>query len=398
MPRAILAVSMALLGAVVAGCGGDGDGSRFPSSPDASATATAGSDAGTPGAGSVVVSPGLPELATKNTTRVASADTATLAAGVALAVHPSATAETRPAGVTLVEAANWRAALSAAQLAGPRVRAPVLFAAGDELPQVTRTALARLRPVGIAGLGGTQVIRVAGAARAAGLGETEIGAAEPAALALAIDALLARVAGGAGDSVLVAPLDQPALAMPAAAWAAKSGDPVLWAGRDELPRETVTAIRRRDRPRITVLGSEEGIGPRVMQRLERLGDAERVGGTDPVASAIAFARHRRGEVGWGVVDPGHGLVVASPDRPADAAAAAPLSAAGSYGPLLLSTGDDVPAALREYLLDIRPGYESDPVRGVYNHAWLIGDATTISFNAQSRIDSLLEIQRVDSEP
>ena len=391
----------AVICAVAGGCGGDeraGDALPGGATP-ARATSTPAVAAPGPSAPQpATVSPGLPELATKNTTRVASADAATIAAGVALAVHPSATAATRPAAVTLVDPTDWAEAISAAQLAGEGVHAPVLFSAGDELPAVTRGAMARLRPRGIELLGGAQVVRVGTAAGAGGLRETRVEAAGPAATAREIDALHARATGRVSDSVVVAPLDEPAWAMPAAGWAAKSGNPVLWAGRDELPADTVAAIRGRDSPRIAVLGPETAIGARVMARLERLGDAERIAGRDPISGAIAFARHRRGGFGWGVDDPGHGLVMASAARPADAAAAAPLSAAGSYGPLLLLTGDGVPAALRAYLLDIRPGYESDPVRGVYNHAWLIGDAKTISVTAQSRIDSLLEIQRVDSEP
>jgi hypothetical protein len=98
-----------------------------------------------------------------------------------------------------------------------------------------------------------------------------------------------------------------------------------------------------------------------------------------------------GRFGWGVVDPGHGLVFANASRPLDAAAAAPLSATGTYGPLLLVEGDRLPRELVQYLLDIQPGYERDPVRGVYNHGWLIGDEDAISVADQSRIDSLLEI-------
>ena len=52
--------------------------------------------------------------------------------------------------------------------------------------------------------------------------------------------------------------------------------------------------------------------------------------------------------------------------------------------------------MQEYLLDIQPGYEKDPVRGVYNHGWLMGDETAISADVQSRIDALLEIQPVES--
>jgi hypothetical protein len=115
-----------------------------------------------------------------------------------------------------------------------------------------------------------------------------------------------------------------------------------------------------------------------------------------VANAVAFARFVDGNFGWGVVDPGHGLVFASADRPLDAAAAAPLSAAGTYGPLLLTSGDRLPVGLVQYLLDVQPGYAKDPVRGVYNHGWVMGDEGAISAADQARIDSLLEIVPVSS--
>ena len=54
-----------------------------------------------------------------------------------------------------------------------------------------------------------------------------------------------------------------------------------------------------------------------------------------------------------------------------------------------------PPPLQDYLLDIQPGYDDDPVRGVYNHGWMIGDEGAISVDVQARIDSLLEIQPVD---
>ena len=70
---------------------------------------------------------------------------------------------------------------------------------------------------------------------------------------------------------------------------------------------------------------------------------------------------------------------------------------GTYGPLLLVTeAQALPQALQDYLLDIQPGYDKDPVRGVYNHGWLMGDEAAISADVQSRIDTLLEIQPVDT--
>ena len=37
------------------------------------------------------------------------------------------------------------------------------------------------------------------------------------------------------------------------------------------------------------------------------------------------------------------------------------------------------------------------MRGVYNHAWLMGDDAAISVDAQSRIDALLEIVPVSEK-
>ncbi|HEX6390397.1 MAG TPA: hypothetical protein VFZ89_13135, partial [Solirubrobacteraceae bacterium] len=109
-------------------------------------------------------------------------------------------------------------------------------------------------------------------------------------------------------------------------------------------------------------------------------------------NAIEFARYRDGTFGWGVANPGHGMVFMRTGRPLYAAAAAPLSGAGSYGPLfLLDDGSRLPAALQSQLLDTQPAYRTDPVAGVYNHGWIIGKTDTISVTAQARIDALLEI-------
>ena len=50
--------------------------------------------------------------------------------------------------------------------------------------------------------------------------------------------------------------------------------------------------------------------------------------------------------------------------------------------------------MAEYLLDVRPGYSSDPVRGVYNHGWIVGDPRAVGVAAQATIDGLLEIAPV----
>src|SRR5262249_14349599 len=59
--------------------------------------------------------------------------------------------------------------------------------------------------------------------------------------------------------------------------------------------------------------------------------------------------------------------------------------------LLTNDPAQLPRPLGQYLLDVQPGYERDPVRGVYNHGWLIGDDEAISAAQQAEIDALLEI-------
>jgi predicted small lipoprotein YifL len=340
---------------------------------------------------------GFPGFATKNTTRVGGADALADAPAVARAVYPGTIKEARPQAVTLVDGDDWRAAISAAQLMARPLRAPVLLSDGSDLPDATAAALEDLDPLGAPKAGDAQLIRIGDTAAApSGLESTDVSGTDPAALAAAVDRVQTSAAGKPSSAVLVAPSDRPAFAMPAAAYAAKSGVPVLWASKDALPAPTRTAIKAHKKPAIYVLGPADAISEKVVGELKDLGDVQRIEGADPVTNAIAFARFADGRFGWNVVDPGHGLVFASSERPADAAAGAALSASGTYGPLLLVTdAGSLPQPLAEYLLDIQPGYDKDPVRGVYNHGWLLGDDGAISVGVQARIDALLEIQPVD---
>ena len=391
--RGGLAVLLLLL--AVSGCGGGGNGGggdRGNTQPVLGAT-------GDEDQGSTAQALGFPIFATKNTTRVAGADSIANAAGVARAVYPARTEESSPKAVVIVDQADWRSAISAAQLMARPLRAPILLSDGGKMPAASEEALEELAPSGADQLDGAQVIRIGeAAAKPDSRRFKDVPGASSASLAEAIDKLQAQVAGDPSSAVLVAPADSPEFAMPAAGWAARSGDPVLWTLKDSLPAETRRAIRAHPRAPIYVLGPEEAISANVVRELGKLGRTKRISGPDAVQNAIAFARFSDGRFGWNVVDPGHGLVFANSARTADAAAGAALSGSGQYGPLLVvSEAGALPEPLQEYLLDIQPGYDKDPVRGVYNHGWLMGDESAISGDVQSRIDALLEIQPVDTE-
>jgi hypothetical protein len=388
--RARTLAGLLLATLLLAACGGGGGARSTTPTPAAGAASTQATDPDAAGGGA-----GFPVLATRNTTRVAGADPAADAAAVALAGYPSRGADTRPKAVSLVDGANWQMAISAAQLAAAPVGAPVLLASAGALPPPTSQALSQLQPTGLRQAGAAQVVRIGTTPGTDGFQERVVGGTDPAAVAVAVDRLHTALTGAPSDAVVVASSEQPAYAMPAAGWAAKSGDAVLWTDRDTLPAVTRAALRARKKPRIYVLGPASVVSDAVLAQLDRLGTATRIGGEDPVANAIAFARFADKGFGWGVVDPGHGLVFASAQRPVDAAAAALLSGTGTFGPLLLVTeANALPAALQSYLLDIQPGYEDDPVRGVYNHGWLIGSEAAISVDVQARIDTLLQIEPV----
>jgi hypothetical protein len=346
-----------------------------------------------PGGGADAATLGFPETATKNTTRVDSTNSVQAAAAIARAVFPGS----RPEAVVLADSRSWQAALTACVLSGSPIRAPVLLAGGDELPDATRAALEALRPTGSPDAGGAQVVRVGDVPRPQGLKVVDVIAPTPEETARAMDTFFSTAAGKPSRTVIVTTSERADIAMAAAGWAARTGSPILFATRDAVPEVTTAALQAHSRPRIYLLGGEDVLGKAVQDALAKLGRVTRVSGADATTTSIAAARLRDSAAGWGIDDPGHGLVFASAARPLDAAAAAPLSNSGTYAPLLvLPKGGALPGPLRDFLLDIQPGYGENPVRGVYNRGWIVGDRTAVPLATQSAIDDLLEISPVST--
>jgi hypothetical protein len=387
---------LVLAALAVAGCGRGGHDDRGKATTATVATPTAGAKGTDTTAAQAL---GFPAFATKNTTRVGGADPIADAAAVARAVYTAGSVVTRPQAVTLVDSRDWRVGLAASVLMSAPIRAPVLYADGPgALPAATSQALAALQPTGAKDAGDAQVIRIGDVPEVRNAHTTDLRGTDPVALARAIDAFQAAARGTTSERVLVVSADAPAYALPAAAWAAKAGDPILFTHKDTVPEDTTAAIAAHQRPKIYVLGPPAVVSGQAIAQLKRYGTVTRISGPDPAASSVAFARFVDGNFGWGVVDPGHGFVFANASRPGDAAAAAPLSASGTYGPLLVSdSAAALPGALGDYLLDVQPGYSRDPVRGVYNHGWIIGDESAFSVAVQSRIDALLEIVPVNEQ-
>jgi hypothetical protein len=339
---------------------------------------------------------GFPLVATRNTTRISGPDPVEDAAAAALATHPPAPEAAQLEAVTLVPDDDWQAGIAASVLAGPPLRLPVLISQHGAVPDATTQALAQLDPKGGGASGDIAVYSADGASVPSGLKSREIPGDSPAEIANSIDQLRQRLLKEEPQHILLVSSDQAGYAMPAAAWAARAGDPVLFTGRNQVPSATLAALRRHAAATVYVLGPQSVISKSVIQQVGRLSArVQRVGATGIVQNALFFARYSDGSFGWNINDPGHGMELANADRPLDAAAAASLASSGKWGPLLLTdTADALPPELRSFLLDIKPGYETDPTRAVYNHIWLMGDATAIGGQVQAEVDELAELAQV----
>ncbi len=356
------------------------------------------------GSGSVApVGPrGAGGLSTKNTTRLGGSGSAVDAAAVAVAVYPGLTPATRPQAVVLVDQSDWAGALAASTLAGRPLHAPLLYGDRGALGQAGVQALLTMRPTGARALGGVQVIAIGDRTAPAGYRASSLTRSDPSALAVAIEQLASTLRKRSPHALIVTAADgPPALTAPAAGLAAQTDAPILFVDGSRIPGATSAELRRLGKTSIYVVGPSSVVSERVASQLGRYGAVTRIAGSDPASNAIAVSRFTDGSFGWGVVEPGHGLVFANSQRPLDGPAAAPLSATGDYGPLLLlESPDRLPAALGAYLSDLQPGSPpSGPVHGVYNHGWLIGDESAISAQTQASLDALLEISpRASAEP
>jgi putative cell wall binding repeat protein len=333
---------------------------------------------------------GFPVSATRNTTRVSGSDAIADAAGIASALFPAGDASTRPPAVVLTDKDDWQGAIAAGALGAAPIRAPILLTDGDSIPAVTAQTLDRLKPKGITVPNPAQAILVGDKTPPpAHLKSTVIKGGDPYQVSANVDHFASVVRGKPSPDVIVTTGEKSEFAMPAAAWAARSGDAVLFVQRDSIPAPTKTALTQHQKPRIFVLGPASAVSANVLKQLGRFGKVRRIAANNAVDNAIAFARFKTSGFGWGAVVPGQNLSVANQSRPGDAAAAAGLGANGVFAPLLLTDkATPLPRALESYLLDIQPGFEgNDPSQGVYNHVWILGGGDAIAPDAQARIDA-----------
>ena len=396
----ILIVLTLILAAFVAyfffdvGNDGSGDDSGGPALISSGPTGPAGDVEG-----SSVGSLGYPAVATRNTTRISGSDPEDISLAAALASYPTTGPGTPPNAVTIVNADDWQSGVAAATLSAAPVGAPILLAPSGKLTETAADALSEFEPQGSPITGETEVFAIGNVAPPSGYDTKTINESNPAALAVSIAELKRQLTGEPPDAfVLVSPEDAE-YATPAASWLGRSGDVVLYAGKDELPKATLDYLKKKENKDVPVfvLGPTSVVSPDALEALDKVSTIERVGGQDPVSAALELVRFSSGTFGWNFNAPGHNYMVARSDRPMDAIAATALSTNGTWPALLLTdSNDELPEEVGDYFLDVKPGYDTDPTLALYNHVWIIGDESQIDVTQQALIDDAVELEPVET--
>lgn len=341
---------------------------------------------------------GFPAQATRNTTRIPATDPVEVSLASLLASYPSVGPGTAPAAVTVASAEDWQGAVAAAALSADPIGAPLLLAPSGRLSAEGSKLLETLDPSGSPTTREAQVFAVGKVTPPSGFRTERVAGDSAARTAADLAVLIARLTGAPPNAFLVIPDSDPGYGAPAATWAARSGDPVLFAADDRLPAATREILKKKANREVPVfvLGPPSVVPPKVIEQIGKLGlSVERLPGNDPTSAALELVRFSSGGFGWNLNDPGHGYTVIRSDRPLDAVGATPLSTGGTWPALLMTDSpDELPEDVLQYLLDVQPGYSTDPTRALYNHVWIIGDESAIGLDQQAEIDRAAELVEV----
>lgn len=197
------------------------------------------------------------------------------------------------------------------------------------------------------------------------------------------------------NNVIIVSNESTQWALPAAAWSAYSGDPILYANEDGMPNATQRAIEELNASHAYVLAPPDLVSQNALSELDV--EWTRVSGSTPQDHAVEIAKFRdeSRDFGWGIDERDkvgyYNTMLVNPDQPDHAVASTNLQW-GKAGPILLAHDDGtLPAVTENYLWRIQSSWFSTPAEGPFNHVFVLGPMEEVSWVSQARSDYAVEI-------
>jgi hypothetical protein len=334
------------------------------------------------------------------------------------AIYAAAQDKDRPGAVVLVRDDDPATALATTRLQHMPVNAPMLFVTekGTVLPEETKKELERLGPEGVMMDNNVQVYIVGDIDRSV-VDEVEklklktrtIYASNPIEFTEVLDEYIAVLESDHRQIVFVASIDALEYAYPAANWNAHMGDGFAYVTPEGVPDETRRMLERRwpYYPYIYVFAPSSVVDNETMAELSQYGHVQRIPGSTPQEMAVRWAGYkdsghrtswlvgyRPRSVGWGYAEPGHNLLLASPEDWRVVVPSGVLSHMGKHGFLILTESNgELPDTARSYLQVIQPE-PIYPSQQVFNFAWILG--SDVSDETVRELDELLRVSSPDN--
>lgn len=354
---------------------------------------------------------------TGSTARLSGENYIETATAYSQAIYAAAQDKDRPGAVVLVRDDDPAVAIATTRLQHFPVNAPMLFVTenGTVLPEETKKELERLEPEGVMMDNNVQVYLVGDIDKSVvdevkklRLKTRTIYASNPIQLAEVLDEYLSVLESDHRQIVFIASTDALEYAYPAANWNAHMGDGFAYVTPNGVPEETIRMLEKRwpYYPYIYVFAPSSVVNSTTMAELSKYGHVQRVPGSTPQEMAVRWAGYKDSghmtswlvgykarSVGWGYAEPGHNLLLASPEDWRIVVPSGVLSHMGKHGFLILTESNgELPAAARSYLQVIKPE-PVYPSQQVFNFAWILG--RDVSSETVRELNEFLKISSLD---
>jgi len=312
----------------------------------------------------------------------------------AIKISNIAYADKSPGSIILVSGEIWQDAFTATSLVHFPQNAPILFTPTNYLDPNTLSQIFKLNPRGVNGI---KIFLIGGISyfveqqlHMLGLRTKRIGGINFYDTAAKVAEYLEYP-----QNIMIVSGEDYREGLCTCAYAAHSGDVVLFTEKHKLPWYTCRVIQTTKNPHVFIIGSMDTISEIVETEISNLNVefVDRISGDTPYEVAVNFAKYKSPDdhFGWGRnYKDGHAFTFTSIRIAHDSASSSVFGHLGKHAPILSVNKNKLPDVTRHYIESVQPIPKPEP-RPPFMHGWIIGCDNTISSKVQIEIEKELSI-------